>query len=386
MKSIKVSDLRPGLRFDKPVYVDGENLLVPENIAIKQRDIDRLVKWRVTHVHTEGKPMKELPSANKNSFLQQAFSTPLQQQVIDAYSKLAAEMQDVFERVKTNGSVKAVEVDDVVDRLLKLLAQRKNEVIQLILYGLQGESGFIENAMNCSILATLVGQNLNMVQHKLIQLATGALLHDVGMLRIPAQVRNKKGELTPEELKAMQAHPIYSYRIITKEMKFAEEIGVAALQHQERWDGQGYPRQLSGTSIAPMARIVAVVDAFEAMVSKRPYRNSMIGYAAMRAILSDNGRRFDPDILKVFIRTMGIYPIGSVVLLKDGRIGRVVDVNSAAPLRPRVKIMIDQNGREFQRDEGEVVDLSEDKDLFIARAVDPKELTGPQSRSDAQHG
>jgi HD-GYP domain-containing protein (c-di-GMP phosphodiesterase class II) len=157
-------------------------------------------------------------------------------------------------------------------------------------------------------------------------------------------------------------------------MKFAEEIGVAALQHQERWDGQGYPRQLSGKNIAPLARIVTVVDAFEAMVSKRPYRNSMIGYAAMRTILSDNGRRFDPDILKVFIRTMGIYPIGSVVLLKDGRVGRVVEVNSAAPLRPSVKIMIDQNGREFQRDEGGVVDLAEDKDLFIARAVDPKEL------------
>jgi HD-GYP domain-containing protein (c-di-GMP phosphodiesterase class II) len=277
--------------------------------------------------------------------------------------------------VRAQTPVKAVEVDDVVDRLLKLLDQRRNEVIQLILYGLQGASGFIENAMNCAILATLVGRNLNMVQHKLIQLATAALLHDVGMLRVPASVRNKKGELAADEVKAIQAHPLYSYRIITKEMKFAEEIGVAALQHQERWDGQGYPRQLSGKNIAPMARIVAVVDAFEAMVSKRPYRNSMIGYAAMRAILSDNGRRFDPDILKVFIRTMGIYPIGSVVLLKDGRIGRVVDVNRAAPLRPSVKIMIDQNGREFQRDEGDVVNLAEEKDLFIARAVDPKELS-----------
>ncbi|MFW6313276.1 MAG: HD-GYP domain-containing protein [Spirochaetota bacterium] len=381
MKSINVSDLRPGLRYDKPVYVDEENFLVPENVEIKQRDIDRLIKWNVTVVRTEGKPLKELPSARKNTFLKQAFSAPEQQYVMDAYSKLAGEMQDVFERVKTNVAVRAIEVDDVVDRLLKLLAQRKNEVIQLILYGLQGESGFIENAMNSAILATLVGQNLNMVQHRLIQLATGALLHDVGMLRVPASVRNKSGELTADEVKVIQGHPVFSYRIITREMKFAEEIGVAALQHQERWDGQGYPRQLSGKSIAPLARIVTVVDAFEAMVSKRPYRNSMIGYTAMRTILSDNGRRFDPDILKVFIRTMGIYPIGSIVLLKDGRVGRVVEVNSAAPLRPSVKIMIDQNGREFQRDEGGVVDLAEDKDLFIARAVDPKELAAAEKES-----
>jgi HD-GYP domain-containing protein (c-di-GMP phosphodiesterase class II) len=374
MKSIKVSDLRPGLRFDKPVYVDGENLLVPENVEIKQRDIDRLVKWQVTVVTTEGKPLKELPSARKNSFLQQAFSTPEQQAVIDAYSKIAAEMQDVFERVQTNTSVKAVEIDDIVDRLLKLLARRKGEVIQLILYGLQGESGFIENAMNCAVLANLVGQQRNMVQHKLIQLSTAALLHDVGMLRVPAAVRKKSTELTPEEIKSIQAHPIYSYRIITKEMRFAEEIGVAALQHQERWDGQGYPKRLSGSVITEMARVVAVVDAFEAMVSKRPYRDSMIGYVAMKQILSDNGKRFDPDIIRAFIQTMGIYPIGSVVLLKDGRIGRVIEVNSGATMRPRVKIMIDANGREFQRDEGEIVDLAVQKDVYIAKAVNPRDL------------
>ena len=374
MKIIKVSDLRPGLRFDKPVYVDAENLLVPENVEIRQRDIDRLIKWQVKAVQTDGKPLKELPSAKKNSFLQQAFSTPQQQAVIDAYSKIAAEMQEYFERVKSNTPVKAVEIDETMDRLLKLLARSKGEVVQLVLYGLQGESGFIENALNSAVLATLVGQSLNMVQHKLIQLATAALLHDVGMLRVPAAVRNKKTELSPDELKAIQAHPIYSYRIITKEMRFAEEIGVAALQHQERWDGAGYPKGLSGANISTMARVVAVVTAFEAMVSKRPYRDSMIGYAAIKTIIKDNGKQFDPDILRAFIQTMGLFPIGSVVLLKDGRIGRVIEVNSGAPVRPQVKIMIDANGREFQRDEGAVVDLATESDVFIAKAVNPRDI------------
>jgi len=373
-RQIKVSDLRPGLRFDRPVYIDDENLLVPEQVEIKQRDIERLQKWGITHVTTAGRPMKELPSANKNAFLQQAFSTPVQQEVMQAYSKLAGELQQIFTDVQTKTSVKSVDVDELVDRLLKLLESRENQVVELILYGLQGESGFIENALNCAVLATLVGRNVNMVQHKLLNLATGALLHDVGMLRIPAAVRNKKGELSPDEVQTIRAHPLYSYKIITKEMRFAEDIGVAALQHQERWDGAGYPRQISGTNIIPDARIIAVVDAFEAMVSKRPYRNSMIGYTAMRTILSDNARRFDPDIIKVFIRTMGIYPIGSVVLLNNACIGRVVDVNNAAPLRPRIKAMIDASGREYQKDEGEIIDLAVNRKLFIARAVDPKEL------------
>jgi hypothetical protein len=100
----------------------------------------------------------------------------------------------------------------------------------------------------------------------------------------------------------------------------------------------------------------------------------MIGYVAMKQILSDNGKRFDPDILRAFIQTMGIYPIGSVVLLKDGRIGRVIEVNSGATLRPRVKIMIDANGREYQKDEGAIVDLGVEKDVFIAKAVNPREI------------
>lgn len=373
-KQIKVSDLKVGLRFDKPVYVDGENLLVPANIEIQQKDIDRLKKWGISHVTTEGRPLKELPSAKKNAFLQQAFNTPDRQEVMEAYSGLAGELQQIFTSIQNRDPVKSVDVDDLVDRLLKLLDERQIEVVELILYGLQGESGFIENALNCAVLATLVGNNLNMVQHKLLQLASGSLLHDVGMLRIPASVRNKKGELTPEEIKAIRAHPLYSYQIITREMKFAEEIGIAALQHQERWDGAGYPRQISGTNITSAGRIIAVVDAFEAMVSKRPYRSSMIGYTAMRTILSDNARRFDPDVIKVFIRTMGIYPIGSVVLLNSAAIGRVVDVNNAAPLRPRIKVMIDSNGREYSKDEGDIIDLALDKKLFIARAVDPKEL------------
>jgi len=380
-KQVRVSDLKAGLKFDKAVYVDGENLFVPENVEIKQKDIDRLKKWGITHVTTEGSPMKELPSAKKNAFLQQAFSAPDQQEVMQAYSILAGELQQMFTSIQNNESVSSVEIDDLVDRLLKLMEERRNQVIELILYGLQGESGFIENALNCAVLATLVGNNLNMVQHKLLQLATGALLHDVGMLRVPASVRNKKGELTPDEVQAIRGHPVHSYKIIAREMKFSEEIAMSALQHQERWDGAGYPRQISGTNIISSARIIAVVDAFEAMVSKRPYRSSMIGYTAMRTILSDNARRFDPNIIKIFIRTMGIYPMGSVVLLNNACIGRVVDVNNAAPLRPKVKVMIDAKGREHAKDGGEIIDLALDKDLFIARAVDPKELAEKHKES-----
>ena len=102
----------------------------------------------------------------------------------------------------------------------------------------------------------------------------------------------------------------------------------------------------------------------------------MMGYQAMKNLLSDNLRRFDPDVIKAFIQTMGIYPIGSIVLLNNGAMARVVDVQSTAPLRPKIRILIDEFSKVFKHDEGDIIDLLLEKSLFIARAVDPKELAG----------
>jgi len=110
------------------------------------------------------------------------------------------------------------------------------------------------------------------------------------------------------------------------------------------------------------------------MISKRPYRNSMIGYQAMKSLLSDNGRRFDPDVLKIFIQSMGIYPLGSVVLLSDSSIGSVIETNPESPLRPKVKILIDPKGVPVERASAEVIDLEVEKKIFIVKAVDPATL------------
>jgi len=131
---------------------------------------------------------------------------------------------------------------------------------------------------------------------------------------------------------------------------------------------------VAGEDIDVLSRIVSVADAFEAMVSEKPYRNSMIGYAAMKALLSDNSRRFDPEILKAFIRSMGIYPIGSLVLLNNAAIARVVETHPDAPLRPKLRILVDEFGKSFSDDRGDQVDLLSEKALFVARALDPKEV------------
>jgi hypothetical protein len=101
----------------------------------------------------------------------------------------------------------------------------------------------------------------------------------------------------------------------------------------------------------------------------------MIGYQAMKNLLSDNSRRFDPDVLKSFIRIMGIYPIGSIILLNNKAIARVAEIHKDAPLRPLIRMLIDENGKAYEKDEGALIDLLSEKSLFIARALDPKEIS-----------
>ncbi len=379
MTRIKTGDLQPGQRFDQPVYIDDTNVLVPENVAIREKDLQRLEKWNITEVTTEGRVVATDGDGPQDPFLRQALNTPETKEVIKTYNDLRGRLGAIHEEVRSQDPVDTTEIDGVIDKVLQLLDHHKPQVIEFILYGFQGQAGKVENALNCAFLSVLVGQHLNLPKHKLLHLATGALLHDIGMHRLPPQILKKEGKLTPEESQLVRTHPIHSYKIITREMKYPEEVGLAALQHQERWDGEGYPKRIAGQNIILPARVVAVVDSFEAMVSNRPYRSSMIGYAAMRALLSDNARRFDPDVLKVFIRTMGIYPIGSIVLLNSGAIGRVLENNPEAPLKPRVKIMINENGREYRNDEGDVIELARDKRLFIAKAVDPKDIGDNQT-------
>ncbi|MCL2127937.1 MAG: HD domain-containing protein, partial [Treponema sp.] len=204
----------------------------------------------------------------------------------------------------------------------------------------------------------------------------GSLLHDAGMLRLPKEIMEKRGGLTETERQRMRSHPLFSQRMVTKEMNYPEEVGEIVLQHHERWDGEGYPYHFPGEKIDIGARIVSIADAFEAMVSPKPYRNSIVGYQAMKNLLADNSRRFDPDILKAFILTMGIYPIGSIVLLNNGVIARVSEARANAPLRPRIQIIIDEYKKIYKNEEGIIIDLLIEKNLYITKAMETSELLG----------
>jgi HD-GYP domain-containing protein (c-di-GMP phosphodiesterase class II) len=372
MKTIRTADLRDGMRFDKPVYVDGENVFVPPGIPIRQKDIDRLLRWEIAEVRTDGTAVTGEQKPEEPPTLEATIvkDLPSDKRNLDVYLRAIDEYEHVAAAVAHGEELDRAKIDGTVNALLDRIKDARGEMIQLILMGGRIERKIAAGVVNVTILATIMGTVLRSASHRLIQLATGAFLHDIGMVKVPKAILKKKEKLTAEELNQIRTHPIHSYRIISKELKYPEDIGVIALQHHERWDGQGYPRHLRGEDINQAARIVAVADSYIAMINQRPYRNSMIGYNAMKNVLSDNGRHFDPKVLKAFLESMGIYPIGSIVQLNNSAIGRVTEIHTEAPLRPVVELIIDEYGNRLN--ERESIDLLAKKALFIVKAVDPK--------------
>jgi HD-GYP domain-containing protein (c-di-GMP phosphodiesterase class II) len=371
MKTIKVSTLRPGMKFDQPVFIEGDNILVPAGVAIKEKDIERLSRWDIEDVFTDGEEIRESTADAATKLKEMPAWLPKREEKSRRIYRSAVDKVDaIFQDVADGTYLNHEPIDSVVKEMLDVLRQNKNELIQLILLGEWIERRLSVSAINCMIIAAVIGSTMRLASHRLLQLATGALLHDIGMLKVEREILEKQGRLSSDELNRMRAHPVMGYQIISKDMKYPEEIALVALQHHEHWDGRGYPRSLKGEDITLFARIVAVADAYEAMVSERPYRNSIIGYNAMKTVLSDNGKHFDPQVLKAFLESMGIFPIGSVVQLNNSSIGRVTENHTDAPLRPKIELLIDEFGNQIEGTE--IVDLLNKKSLFIVKAIDPK--------------
>ncbi|MDR0496892.1 MAG: HD domain-containing protein [Treponema sp.] len=404
MRKVLVKNLKEGAVFSEPVYIDGDNLLVPAGIAIRKKDLSRLASWGIEAVETEGvqltqeeidalaKSAEEAKNAKKGKSKSGEKAAHKTSQDTDpsgaqenseayqTYMELIDRLHEVCDNISSGVAVEARSIDNITGRLLQAVREQRHSFIGFILGGETKRLEMAKNLVNTAILSAMIALELKMPNHKVLQIVTGALLHDVGMLRMPKEIVEKKGSLSPAEVQRIQSHTLYTYKIVNKELLYPEDVGLIVLQHHERWDGEGYPRRLVGQAIDLGARIVSVADAFEAMVSHKPYRNSMMGYQAMKNLLSDNLRRFDPDVIKAFIQTMGIYPIGSIVLLNNGAMAKVVDVQPTAPLRPSIRIIADEFGKVFKQDEGELVDLLVEKSLFIAKAVDPRELAAKNAK------
>ena len=224
------------------------------------------------------------------------------------------------------------------------------------------------HSLHVGNLAIAIGVALGYDERTLIELSTGCLLHDVGMLRVDEHVWKREEPLPPHEFAVVADHPCESVAMIGSEIEsLAYASRMVIYQTHERVDGNGYPRGCRREQIHELARVAAVADAFVGLVSPRPHRKAMTPYHAMAKLLHDvKGGRYDTTVVRALLKTVSLFPLGSYFSLSDGRIARVFRVNRENYTQPIVEVW--RPGH--YDDSADIVDLSAADTLKITAPVD----------------
>ncbi len=197
-----------------------------------------------------------------------------------------------------------------------------------------------KHSLDVATISTLIGRGLGLNYNALKELATAGLLHDVGKRNISKEILHKNGRLDDNEFATIKQHPVFTYQLLQPLDQLSEVIKQACLQHHEKWNGSGYPLHLEGQNINYYARILAVADVFDALVTDRPYHKHYTPSDAIEMMNSMIGH-FDMDVYKLFLKTVVLYPVGTIITLSDGTHATVLENNKANILRPIVKRLDD---------------------------------------------
>ncbi len=371
MKKIPVEELKPGMVFTRTVFGDNYEIVAEPNTPITSKDIENLKKKGVKFVETTGelkgivKIQEEVPLVDKVE--------SSARELVTFYKSLVDSVESIYTNYKVNKEILPEKVVNVVEKIITKISEVGDKNVFLNLINIVDKTKYLStHVLNATILGLLLGKEMSYPESKLKLLGTGILLMDIGMVFIPMSILERETKLTDEEYNKIKTHTVLGYKAVVQENNMSPEVGRVCLEHHERWDGTGYPRGLQKHQISEYARIASIVDTYEAMTRKRVYRDRMMSFEAMRAILAEGSTKFDPDILKVFLRMMSVYPVGSYVMLNTRAIAKVISSDPISPFRPVVKVVYDEFGTKI--DDGETIKLSEESKIFIVRPVKEEEL------------
>ncbi|MDX1280777.1 HD-GYP domain-containing protein [Shewanella colwelliana] len=229
----------------------------------------------------------------------------------------------------------------------------------------------LEHSINVAFLLVTFGKYLKLEREVLKQLAVGGILHDIGKVRVDNKILHKPGRLTPEEFEHMKLHQVYAKEILSETEGLSQISQDVCLMHHEKIDGNGYPNGLKGDELTLHGRMSCIVDIFDALTATRCYKEAMSPAAAFKILLSLTPFHLDEKLVYEFIRCIGVYPVGSLVQLSDGRIGIVWDAKDRDALHPILKCFYSIKHKRYT--EVAMIDLSK-SELHIERGISPSTL------------
>lgn len=385
LTKININDIKTKAE-KKDIYLHNNFLASTGFIELKDADIARFQKWDIDEVFVEDTNSSDIPEVNAD------FDKFIREYKVfkKIYLNIIKKVKTSLGNYKNNNIVNINELNEIIDEILDIVNRNLNSVLQLFnIDNLPRADEYYIRSLNVSMISMIIGRAMKFSENRVKKLGVGAMLYDIGLIKVPDKILNKIGRFTTEEYNEVKKHTVYGYKIMKTSFRFDDELAMISLAHHEFFNGKGYPRGLVGNQIHLYAKIVSIAHTVEKMLKYRRIslaknkineqkstfnlmldkntdnsKKNIFLSDAVREIIHGANTKYDPNISKTFVSIFTVYPIGCIVLLNDKRKGFVFATNPNFPIRPIIKIVSNENG-EFIED-GETINLLETNQLFIA--------------------
>lgn len=247
-------------------------------------------------------------------------------------------LKELVTDVESKGALRIEKAEEIVGELVDSMVRNPNALMWLArLKNL--DSRAYSHSLECAIYTVAMGLQLGLDRTELAILSSAGLMLDVGKLRVPSQLLERPGKLTDTEFAAVKRHVQYGLDILSSSDGVDARVVEAVARHHEREDGSGYPDGLKGDAIGLYGRIAGIVDTYVAVTNPRPYAGTLSPHDGVRALYRWRERIFHAPLVEVFVQSIGVFPVGSMVELSSGDVAIVVAHNRVRRLKPRVLLV-----------------------------------------------
>jgi HD-GYP domain-containing protein (c-di-GMP phosphodiesterase class II) len=331
--TISPHELKPGMIINADIICNG-NLLLAKGTVVKPNYIDQLLAWGISTVSV----------LTDQSSDEEILKNPVQEFYAQTYKEVGA----IIEMFRQEQPLNTSHIFPLVEKILETVFVNQNSM--LLLTGFNNVSDYLHaHSLDVCVFSLITAKAMGLDYEEIVDLGIAALLHDIGKIKVSDAILSKPSSLTSEEYDEVKKHSKYGYDLVLKIPGFKRDVAQIIMQHHERCDGSGYPRGLNSDEISSLAKIIVVADIYDALTSDRVYNKKILPHEAAEYLLCISYSLIDPEITKVFLKNIAIYPPGCQVLLNTNQIAIVVDPNPNMPLRPSLKITTDNAGNPLHK-------------------------------------
>ncbi len=330
MRLVSIERVKPGDELGQSIIgVDG-CLMLREGVTLTEKYINKLIGIGIIYIYIKDSNLEDIK--------------PEDPEFIEFKSEAVKSLSRVFSKLQYSDTISIKNTLSIITEMIEYLIDNK-EIDSSYLLELKTFDNYTYiHSLNTCVLTLFFGIQMSYSRSMLIDLGMGALLHDIGKIRVPIGVLNKKGRLTDEEFCIIKKHPELGYNMVQNVKEINERSRAIILEHHEKVDGSGYPFGLRGDKIHKFSKITCISDVYDAIVSDRVYRKGFAANEAYEFVLGGVESFFDFELVNVFKNNFSIYPLGVCIKLSNGLEGFVVGHNKGFPDRPIVRILYDEMG------------------------------------------